>query len=511
MKTTSSILVALAWLPALLSGQGVTTVRGTILDSRNVPVKGVIIDLWDYRETTQPASTNGDGYFEIRVESSLGINTKDDLRLYCRHPRFPAQFLENVRIDESGLIRNALTLRSKLAASDTAQTPKPGKLTSIAGLVVDADGMPMAGAVVKLVKYIGKVKVAVSDANGIIDFDVKGVDISPAEKQTLIFTKPGLVSLQLDGVQLDSSGLIVYPFPIVYGCTPGAVCDDGDPQTTFDRYDKNCGCAGKVRSVNWRADYIRQQKLLGFGLLGNIGFRPGHQIALDITPSSIRLGQPHPDDVSNIPGDILGPNIPDNYLIEANKTVFSVPNRFGIDLFHVSVKGLLSVAVRVSTGMKTSPGVDSVNLHRLDYILPDRGFSAFIYYSNGIKESAVAVSIPVYATLPVFTFGKNRDNTVRAIVGTDLLPPVIRLQSIKGWDRYGERTPYQRIDVGKIRETHWYAGFDIARPTFQYGFQAALVKNVLKAGQAYEAFKLESRLHPSLWFKLAFTFKNKKS
>ena len=84
-------------------------------------------------------------------------------------------------------------------------------------------------------------------------------------------------------------------------------------------------------------------------------------------------------------------------------------------------------------------------------------------------------------------------------------------RACKGWDRYGERTPYTNIDIGKISETSWYVGFDIVRPTVQYGFQAALVKNVLQVKEEYQAFKLESRLHPSIWFKLAFTFKNKKS
>ena len=71
----------------------------------------------------------------------------------------------------------------------------------------------------------------------------------------------GSCILEVDGSTLDlkfitDSGAITDYFTIQKGCTVGASCDDGDPCTTNDVYDANCGCSGTPDTSDADADGI---------------------------------------------------------------------------------------------------------------------------------------------------------------------------------------------------------------------------------------------------------------
>lgn len=501
----------LSFIPFLIHCQRINIIAGKIQDENLLPIKDAFIEIEDYTNCSLPALSNGDGYFRIDV-TDCDVTTKNKLTIYCRHPQYIAKRFKDTRIDGTGLISYPELLILNMKEEKDTIGPKEKEDTiiiikTITGWVMGYDGLPQNDVNLLLTDFIS-IEAVKTNKEGVFKFDVSNVHIQANDSLRFYCWKDKL-KRRLENVILDSTGLINKPYPIVFGCVAGSSCDDGNDKTKVDRYDNDCNCISSIEIVTWK-NYFNAHKFLELGILGGIGFREGHKVVLDITPSSIRTGRPHPDDVKNIPQCIEDQNIPDKYLIKPNKTEFEIPNRITIELLNLSVKGFANIGLRISPNNKESQEIKDKNLHRLNYILEGKGFEAFIYYSIKTKKNPVNPSIPIYATLPIFYFGDNKKLTFRTVIGTNLIRPKIKLEAIKGWDRHGELTPDVHIDIGKIKESEWFGGFDIEGTSMHYGFQVALVNNVFVTSDSFESFKLEDKLNLSYWLKASYVFNRKK-
>jgi len=227
-------------------------------------------------------------------------------------------------------------------------------------------------------------------------------------------------------------------------------------------------------------DYIRKHSKFSIGF--GFGYQKGDHIALGNIPSDLRTVPPHPDDVKYRPDDILDPNNPDNYLIIENTVHVALERRISLDV-HFCFWGILNIAIQTSE-IKGSEVIEVENLYRKTYIKEGfPGGDALIYYLVRSKNRSFfdgnSLSLPIYITYPVFYFGKNKEVILRLIGGTNLLlPDKISLEAEKGWDRFNERQKETTFDLGELKETEFFAGFDIEgafAKSIRFGLQFTLV------------------------------------
>lgn len=247
------------------------------------------------------------------------------------------------------------------------------------------------------------------------------------------------------------------------------------------------------------------KKLLGkiegirFGFGFGFGYRKGDQVSLGNIPSNIRTGRPHPDDVKYRPDDILDPNNPDNYLIIENTVHFALEHRTSLDV-HFRFWGILNIAIQTSE-IKGSEVIEVENLYRKSYIKEGSpGGDALIYYLVRSKNRSFidenSFSLPIYITYPVFYFGKNKQAIFHLVGGTNLLlPDKISLEAEKGWHRFNERQKETTFDLGELKETEFFAGFDIEgafTKSIRFGLQFRFVYT-----EYQEAFSIPLSLQQS--------------
>jgi len=228
-------------------------------------------------------------------------------------------------------------------------------------------------------------------------------------------------------------------------------------------------------------DYINiKHSKFSIGL--GLGYRKGDQVVLGNIPSDLRTVPPHPDDVKYRPDDILDPNNPDNYLIIENTVHVALEHRISFDV-HFRFWGILNIAIQTSE-IKGSEVIEGENLYRKSYIKEGSpGGDALIYYLVRSKNRSFfygsSFSLPIYITYPVFYFGKNKEAILHLIGGTNLLlPDKISLEVEKGWDRFNERQKETTVDLGELKETEFFAGFDVEgafAKSIIFGLQFTLV------------------------------------
>lgn len=199
---------------------------------------------------------------------------------------------------------------------------------------------------------------------------------------------------------------------------------------------------------------------ISFGI--GFGYQGDDHIQLNNIPSDIRLGRPHPDDLSR--PDILDPDNQDNYFIFQNSVDLSLKHRISLNL-HFRFWNIVNIALK-SSSLKDSDIIEDRNLFRKSYITGNTGGDALTYYLVRSKKrsffDAVNFSIPIYITYPVFKFGKKNEFITNILLGTNLvLPEKVTFEAEKGWHRYNSLQKDKTFDLGEIKETNFFTGLDI--------------------------------------------------
>jgi hypothetical protein len=284
-----------------------------------------------------------------------------------------------------------------------------------------------------------------------------------------------------------------------------------EPQQTFDLnleslateivnelIPKKCGLVSLKEYIKGHGHYT-----IGIGV--GLGYRKGDQVTLGNVPRDSRTVPPHPDDVKYRSGDILDPNIPDNYLIRENTVYIDLGHRKSLDM-HFSFWSVINIMVRTSA-IGESEVVENQNLFRKNYIKPGITGEALIFYSVKSKKRQFfdgnSFSLPIYITYPVLYCGKSKGLVFRILGGTNiLLPDKIELVADQGWDRFGEKEIKETIDLGKLKEIEWFGGIDIEgspAKDFRLGIQFTLVyTDYLENREVPLSLQLESSVRPSL-------------
>lgn len=270
-----------------------------------------------------------------------------------------------------------------------------------------------------------------------------------------------------------------------------------------------------VRLVSWK-EYLARHPAITSGGGGGINFRKGYSIELINIPSQIRTGRPHPDDKANRPYHILPDDVPDSYLIAANRVEMTLPDKYGVNVGVLNFKGFLSLGLRFLPELVKFEIINDNQLYettyRKDYIKPGIPGKAFIYYNVKTAGPGVNISIPLSATLPVFSFGKEYQNTFRIVAGTSLFPSAVRLEAEKGWERFGELEVDRENpigEIGKIKESEWFAGFDMDGTRLQAGLQFGLVVSQLKSSLPI-LLQDEKKTSFLAQFRIAYLFNHQK-
>jgi len=227
-------------------------------------------------------------------------------------------------------------------------------------------------------------------------------------------------------------------------------------------------------------DYTKKYSKFSIGF--GFGYKKGDHVTLGNIPRNIRTVDPHPDDVKYRPDDILDPNNPDNYLIIENTVHVALEHRISLDV-HFRFWGILNIAIQTSE-IKGSEVKENENFYRKSYIKEGSpGGDALIYYLVRSKNRSFldrnSFSLPIYITYPVFYCGKNKEVIFHLVGGTNLLlSDKISLEAEKGWHRFNERQKETTFDLGKLKETEFFAGFKIEgafTKSIRFGLQFTLV------------------------------------
>ncbi|MGI0010677.1 MAG: hypothetical protein ACREAE_04675 [Nitrosopumilaceae archaeon] len=309
-------------------------------------------------------------------------------------------------------------------------------------------------------------------------------------------------------IDLDSHGIRIGQEISIVGTLSGYTMKDApqsyvirDPiiSPNFTRimlHKSQCG----FMSLN---EYIKENDRYAIGL--GLGYRKGDHVTLGNIPSDIRTTLPHPDDVKNRSGDILDPNIPDNYLIHENAVRIDLGHRKSIDV-HFSLWSVINVMIRTSA-IRESEVVENQNLFRKNYIKPGITGEALIFYSVKSKKRQFfdgnSFSLPIYITYPVLYCGKNKGLVFRIVGGTNiLLPDKIELVAEQGWDRFAEKEIKEAFGLGKLKELGWFGGINVEGiPAMDYrlGIQFTVVYTDYQENfKVPLSLQLENSVRPSL-------------
>jgi len=247
--------------------------------------------------------------------------------------------------------------------------------------------------------------------------------------------------------------------------------------TTIELY--RCPSPKICRFISLK-DYIKNHSKFSIGF--GFGYRKGDQVSFGNMPSNVRMGRPHPDDVKYRPNEILDPNNPDNYLIVENTVNVALKHRISLEV-HFRFWGILNIAIKTSR-IKESKVIEHENYFRESYIKEGSpGGDALIYYLVRSKNRSFfdgnSFSLPIYVRYPVFYCGKNKEAIFLLVGGTNLLlPDKISLEAEKGWHRFNERQKDTTFVLGELKETEFFAGFDIEGAfieSIRFGLQFTLV------------------------------------
>lgn len=237
--------------------------------------------------------------------------------------------------------------------------------------------------------------------------------------------------------------------------------------------------AEKIRQLARKICEDTNEKIsIGIGF----GYQKRDHITLSNILKEIRTTPPHPNDIVYRSHEILNPDNPDNYLIIENTVHIVLEHRISLAV-NLRVWGILNIAIQTSA-INESRVIETENYFRKSYIKEGAiGGDALIYYLVRSKKRSFidgnSFSLPIYITYPILYFGKNKEAIFHLVGGTNLLlPEKISFEAEKGWHRFNERQKDTTFDLGELKETKFFAGFDIEgafTKSIRLGFQFTFV------------------------------------
>jgi len=261
-------------------------------------------------------------------------------------------------------------------------------------------------------------------------------------------------------------------------------------------------------------EYNKKQTKFSIGI--GFGRQKGDNVTLGDISKDIRTGRPHPDDMKYRPNEILDPNNPDNYLIIVNAVNIALKHRISLDV-HFRFWGILNIAIQTSE-IKGSEVKEHENFFKESYIKEGSpGGDALIYYLVRSKNRSFfdrnSFSLPIFIRYPVFYFGRNKEVIFLLVGGTNLLlPDKISLEAEKGWHRFNERQKETTFDLGELKGTEFFLGFDIEGAfikLIRFGLQVTWVYTEYENDFSAISLQQSNKWLPSLKLNLTKMFDSK--
>lgn len=116
-------------------------------------------------------------------------------------------------------------------------------------------------------------------------------------------------------------------------------------------------------------------------------------------------------------------------------------------------------------------------------------------------------SVPVQLIIPISRLAKDKKGFHSLTLGINSLRPSLKLEAVKGWDRFGNREPIDELIIGKIKERELSIGYQRTASGFFIGGEInAVIPTFVEQTPAFSAIHNEVNATLGLQFKLGKFF-----